>query len=293
MQKPKSLKERFATGEFVVSVQIDPPTSGKLFKFRRLLGQLHRAGVEVVDVNSSRRISHDSIHLSTELARRRKKFEVIPHVTLRDSSLNSLLNRVLTSYTWSGGRVHNFLVVRGDPFEKNQAPMPGVYETDSAGAIRAFHEILRVGKGLDLAFAAAVNQNERHKEEGPRLVEKQKAGADFFMSQPVFNIEQANGLLDLCSVHVSVPLVVGIWPLLATKPVDTISAGEIPGVVLPPEVRSAAITVVRDEKSLVRWGTERALELIRYIKASGKAQGIYIVAPSRDPLLLLELLKEV
>ena len=148
------------TEDFVVSVQIDPPASRELEEFKSVIAALLAIGVRIVDINSSRRISHDSIQLAVALAQ--IGLTTIPHVTTRDSSVNGLLNQIFSAYEWGG--VRDFLFITGDSYEASQAIIPsrGVFQTDSIGAIDACNKHLRKNPKLQLALSlyAAVNQNE-------------------------------------------------------------------------------------------------------------------------------------
>lgn len=288
-----NLLDRMAGGEFLISIQIDPPGTNKTAEFKNVVDQLIASGVELVDINSSRRISHDSIQLATALAR--CGLDVIPHVTTRDSSINGLINQVFAAYAW--GPVRNFLMIAGDPYEASQAMAPshGVFQTDAVGALRAFDTHLRKNDKLllDITLAAATNQNESDlTREGKRIQEKQSAGADFFMSQPVFSKNQALHLFDFYQTHSRKPLLVGIWPLINPKTARAIREGRIVGVVLPDEIYQEAHGR-EDETEFERWGIEKAYALIEWIRKSKKAQGVYIVAPLRNPLLLNDLFQKI
>ena len=287
----KTLLTRMQNGEFLVSIQIDPPDAGSTAEFRAALHDLDRAGAKLIDINSSRRVSHDSIQLAVMLAQR--GFEAIPHVTTRDSSINGLLNQVLAAYEW--GSVRNFLVITGDPYEAAQAVIPsrGVFQTDAAGAIKAFDKHLRKHpqRKLPVTFAAAVNQNERDlAKEGKQICEKESAGADFFMSQPVFDRVQAQHLFDFYGQHSERPLLVGVWPFAKFKTVEAIAAGRIVGVELPDGLHHEAAMSSDSDDELLGWSIKRTFSLIEFLRESGRARGVYIVAPSRNPLLLIGLI---
>ena len=281
-------------GKFIISIQIDPPRKKELDEFNKMIDDLMAAGVGVVDINSSRSLSHDSIQLAVALAQ--KGLKAMPHITTRDSSINGLANQIFAAYSW--GNVDDFLLIAGDPYEASQAMIPshGVFQTDSADAIRALNKHLRKDKKLKLniSFAAAVNQNDPDlASEGKRLKEKEAAGTDFFMSQPVFSEEQASGLFDFYHSYSKKPLIVGIWPMVNQRTSDTIRDGRIVGVEIPDKVYEEANLHCGTETDLQNWGLEEAYKLIEFIRLSGEVQGVYIVAPPRNPLLLLGLLEKI
>lgn len=281
-------------GEFVISVQIDPPAvSSDIVYFRKALRTLKRYGVWLVDINSSRRISHDSVDLSLVLSG--MGFATIPHITARDNSVNGILNKILVAYSW--GNVRNFLIITGDPYDTRHAlvPSPGVFQADAIGVLHAIDKYLRREKTppCRIKLAAAVNQNaEDIGREGERLKQKIRAGVDFFMSQPVFNEQQLYHLVDFYRRYSAKPLLVGIWPLLYPRTLELIESGLVTGVALPHEIYEEGKRL-DDEEDLLAWGMENALRLIETIREEHLAQGVYIVAPSRNPLSLTALLQRL
>lgn len=289
MKEKISLKERLAGDEFLVSVQIDPPNRGPIAGFKSKMQRLAQIGVSLVDVNSSRRISHDSIQLACAL--NRFGFEVIPHVTTRDSSLNGIINQILAAYHWY--HVKNYLLITGDPYDPSRAVIPfgGVFQVDSVGAIYLIDKYLRRGKDfIDVVLSAAVNQNEEDlKKEGDRIKQKEAVGTDFFMSQPVFNSKQAERLLDFYLKHSCKPLVVGIWPLISLKTVEVVKKGCVVGVKVPDEVVKGLSRYKNDPRSVAQAAVDLSKDTILFLKKTKKVKGVYLVAPFRDPLAVEDL----
>ena len=287
----RSINERLASKEFLVSVQIDPPKPDQFDDFRKTINVLADIGVDLVDVNSSRRLCHDSLLLAAYL--KNLGLEVIPHITTRDSTINGLLSQMAAANQLQ--KIKNFLVITGDayPVGSTLANSPGVFECDSVGLIGIAAEKLKLTAGLDLTLLAAVNQNNPDlEEEKLRLKQKIVAGAGMFMSQPVFDEEQLEALLKLYAYHTSLPLLVGIWPLVDIKTMRAIEEGKVTGVVIPESVSAESKEFGRDAESLRSWGLMKALQLVQAAK-DRMAEGVYIVAPSRQPLQILDFLKEV
>ncbi|MBI2637422.1 MAG: hypothetical protein HYW88_00845, partial [Candidatus Sungbacteria bacterium] len=112
------------------------------------------------------------------------------------------------------------------------------------------------------------------------------------MSQPVFDAEQASNLFDFYGAYSSKPILVGVWPLMHLKTIENIKAGAIDGVSLSDEACHGLLDNFTNEHELREQSIAKTIELLRYVKSSGKAAGVYIVAPSRNPLLLLPCLKK-
>ncbi len=284
------LLSRLLDDEFVISAQIDPPGTSDINDLHQELTALRVAGINVVDINSSRRLSHDSLQLSTHIANI-FGLDVIPHIALRDAPLHTLMKQILATYTMSN--VRSFLVVSGDPYEIT-TPSQRTLQVNTANAIRTFDGHLRKSNlALNIEFAAAVNQNENDLDrEGQRLEAKVAAKTDFFMSQPVFTQEQAEQTFCFYRQHTSKPLIMGIWPLVSVRTVENIRAGKVTGVTIPDHTYESAITFGSSE-SLREWSAIEAVKLIEYIRRNQLAQGVYLVAPLRKPSQLVNLVEMV
>lgn len=287
-----NLLERIWAEEFVVSIQLDPPISSHFTPFADMVKELMKHGVDTVDINSSRRTSYDSLQLAAELAR--WGLEVIPHVTTRDSSMNGLVNQLLAAHSIS--RVRHALVITGDPYEGSRPAMVesrGVFQTDSVGALELFRTHFKESQKaiLDFTFAAAVE--EYLPRDSDRMKAKIAAGAEFFMSQPVFNVEDAKQFMKEYRRASSAPVLVGIWPLTSWKTVEAIYNGRIPGVLISANDHAYAEGLKDDEEKLAEWGFEQAEKVVKFLREHTKADGVYIVAPSRNPLTVLKLFKKI
>ncbi|MBI2039723.1 methylenetetrahydrofolate reductase [Candidatus Microgenomates bacterium] len=283
------LTKKLNNGEFVISVQIDPPSAPVIGELEKNLDQLIKIGVNLFDINSSRRFSYSSIFLAQSLSC--LGVRVLPHVTPRQRSVNSLVPEIVLSHNVY--HIDDFLVITGDPFNKKPKidfSAQNFTSTDSIRVLSTFNSVLRNILGLKVSLGAAVNQNEDDlTKEGRRVLAKEEAGVDFFMSQPVFNYEQTKELVNFYRQFSSKPMVVGIWPLIYESMVEKIKAGSIEGVVVPEDVYDQS----KQQSDLRNWGLTQAGHLIEDLKHNPDIQGVYIVAPARNPLHLTDLLARV
>lgn len=260
-------------------------------EFLDTLLALKQAGVNVIDINSSRGKKDQIVLTSTQLAGQAQKkfgFETIPHVTTRDMSLAGLINEIETTFALGG--VTDFLIITGDPHDSDQNfPHTGVFEVDAIGAIKALNKYLKPRDAFSLA--GAINQNEPETE-AERVKRKIDAGADFLMSQTIFGIPQAKQAAEFCDKHVSPkPFMIGVWPIVRQKTVEAIRKGRVVGVVLDDETFAEVSRYFGDDKALEKWGLERAAETVAFIRDNRLAAGAYLVAPSHNPLLSVEILR--
>lgn len=290
LQENRELLVRMQDREFLKSIQIDPPKTNSQDELFSDIRQLVQAGVRLVDINASRRLSFDSIQLASSLTH--VGLQVIPHVTTRDGSLPSLLNKVLAAYALSD--IRNILVVSGDPYDPAICDGNGIFQRDSLYVLKEIDSHLRNSQlALNLTLGAAVNQDADHEIEGERVEAKVRAGTDFFMSQPIFTAHQAEISYRFYRQHAQKPLIMGVWPLTHIRTVESIRSNKVVGVTIPDETYEEAIYYRDDPLALRTWGIQKASELVRFVEESGMAQGIYIVAPLKKPGQLIDLIQTI
>lgn len=285
------LFDRLESGEFIISAQIDPPSEvapeQTLEKLYEEVPILQNSGIQIADVNSSRRLSHDSISLSYALA---KDFglETIPHITPRDASLLGVMRQVISA----SGEIKNFLIIKGDPHEEDEISK-NVFHSDALGLIETINtELRKDGLGLNIKLGAALNQYNGRAIEAERIKLKEQSGTDFFMSQPVFNEEQASFTYEFFKKHSSKPLILGIWPIISARALESIHAGKITGVKIPESVYEKYLAI-KDPEEFRKFGIDVAAKLINLIKDQNRAKGVYIVAPLRKPSRIAEVLTKL
>ena len=292
------LRRAIIAKRWVTSVQLDPFQSANSKRLKKLLQELSKIGVSVVDVNSSRKgIKQDSVAMASGIQREVKNMIAIPHVTSRDSLVDAVLSQILGAYTWAG--VKNILVVRGDPKEMDDAhnTIPGVYQLDSPELIRLL-DYMRRDRKMDLFIGCAFCQTHQTEEtkmtEWERLQKKIAFGADFIMTQPVFYRSGWEEEIENMRRLFSRPFMVGLWPIFDEGTFMALKSGKVTGVVLPAETREM---LEKNWKNRIAMQSEWILEMFEKMRGMGVA-GVYIVAPFRKKhyagfLKFLKMLKQV
>lgn len=291
-EKPSGIAARFAAGEFVVSMQLDPPkgtdpeaviAAARTF---RQSGQVH-----TVDINSNplAHLHMDSLWMS--LLCEREGIETIPHVTPRDASLMGLTGNLLGA--WSLG-IKNVLVITGDPSQQgDHAGSTDVYQTDSVGLVKVIHDLNEgrdvsgnpVGTPPNFFVGVAVNPNEPDLDrEIERFRRKVENGANFAMTQVFFEWGAWERFLERFGEPLPIPVMVAIWPLTSHRLAQRVHH-EVPGIVVPDEVLSL---LERAGPRARAEGFALARELLA--EARRRAQGAYVIAPFKNPITALELL---
>jgi homocysteine S-methyltransferase len=279
--------------EFVVSIQLDPPlgaNNGGLLEAGRAIKASGKA--QLVDVNDNPRARARMSGMMASVAIEREcGIETIPHLTPRDTAIAGLESQLLGAHAEG---VRNVLAVTGDPHEEGDYPgARGVYDFDAIGLTRLIAGLNRGedfhGRSIDAPTSffvgVAVNPSADDLDlELERFERKLEAGAQFAMTQVLFDLTYLDSFLAHFGGSSPIPLLVGIWPMPSHQLAVRVH-NEVPGMLVPEPVQErlrAAGTNATDE------GRALARELIA--ESREKAAGVYLVAPFRRPLGILDVL---
>jgi methionine synthase / methylenetetrahydrofolate reductase(NADPH) len=289
---PTELERLLAAGEFVVSVQLDPPLGGSIEGLVGAAAAVRESGrAQVVDVNDNPRARARMSGLMASVAiTQGAGIEVVPHLTPRDSTLAGLESLLLGAHA-SG--VRNVLAVTGDAPEQGDYPGSGsVYDVDAIGLVEL---MTRLNAGVDFHGRAidaptsffpgvAVNPTADDLElEAERFRLKVNAGARFAMTQVLFDLTYLESFLERIGGS-PIPLLVGVWPIRSLDLAVRVH-NETPGIVVPEHVQERYLAAGPDAAAV---GVELVQGLIE--DARSLAAGVYVVAPFRRPLGVLDVL---
>ncbi|HUZ83772.1 MAG TPA: bifunctional homocysteine S-methyltransferase/methylenetetrahydrofolate reductase [Gaiellales bacterium] len=287
------LAARLERGEWVVSVELDPPKGANLDRLAAVTEALHRSGrVDVFDVNDNplARARMSSL-MTSALLQQRLGVETIPHLTPRDASVRGLESQLLGAHA-SG--IRNLLAVTGD------APTPGdrggsdaTYQVDAIGLVEIVdalnHGRDRAGKVIDAAtaFFVGVAVNPTAEDVGlelERFHRKVAAGARFAMTQVLFDLDPLRRMLDLMGGAPPVPILVGVWPVTSHALALRLH-NEVPGITIP---RGLLDRFERAGADAAREGVAVAREV--YAAAREWTAGAYVVPPFGQPEAVLDVI---
>jgi len=292
-EEPTELARLFAAGEFVVSVQLDPPLGGSVAGLIDAARTIRESGkAHVVDVNDNPRArARMSGMIASAAIQREAGIEVIPHLTPRDSTIAGLESLLLGSHAEG---LRNVLAVTGDAPEAGDYPGTGsVYDVDAIGLVEL---ITRLNEGTDFhgraidaptSFFAGVAVNPTADDlelEVDRFRRKLAAGARFAMTQILFDMEYFHRFFELFGGPSPIPLLVGVWPIRSLELAVRVH-NETPGIVVPEHVQERYRAAGANAPQV---GIDLVHELIA--QAREVAAGVYIVAPFRRPLGILDVL---
>jgi homocysteine S-methyltransferase len=291
---------KIAAGEEVVSVELRPPKGSDPGEFVAAGQKLRRAGVDAVSIPDQARASmRMGVVAAATLLQGRAGLEAVVHYTCRDRNLLGMATDLLGAEALG---VRNLLLVTGDPPRMGPyGEATGVFDIDSIGLANL---VARLNRGRDLggnpmgsrtSFVAGVAVNpgavdlEREKR---RWYWKVDAGADFAVTQPVFEPETLERFLDHAeSEGTRIPVVAGLWPLTSLRDAEFLNY-EVPGIQVPEAIlERMAEAEESGPEAARREGLAVARETIDRIR--GRVEGLQITAPSDRLEPVLELLRDL
>jgi len=292
-EKASRLAQMLASGRFVWSLQIDPQRGASDQANREVVrAVLEERAVDLIDINSSGQgTRQDSLQIAAGIER--MGIETLAHITPRDATVAGILSQVIGAHDWGG--IRNVLVIAGDPPRGDfVAEAKGVYQVDSIGLVRALDRLRhgQVSQGrtttppFQLLIGVAFNQNAPEMEvELARLDDKAAAGADFIMTQPLFDTESWKVLYKRLAARSSLPVFAGVWPLASFRQAVRVNEN-VSGVVVPEAVLERLAEAGPREQEL---GFALAQEVCAELSRGGEAAGLYVVAPFKQPRQALAL----
>ncbi|HEU4456226.1 MAG TPA: bifunctional homocysteine S-methyltransferase/methylenetetrahydrofolate reductase [Longimicrobium sp.] len=285
---------KLARGEFLTTVEIVPPRGINPDAMLEGVRLLKAAGVDGVNVPDGPRAQSRMGALATALLiQQRVGIEPVIHYCCRDRNLLGMLSDLLGAQALG---LRNFLFITGDP--PKMGPYPDATAVFDIDAIGLTNLAARLNRGLDpggnvlgepTSFVIGVGVNpgaEDFEHEMRRFYWKVDAGAEYAITQPVFDLRQLERFVrHIDREGLKIPIVAGIWPLVSARNAEFL-ANEVPGVVVPEEVMARMRRASAEGKEQ---GTEEGTRIAREMLADarGMIQGVQVSAPfGRVPLAL-------
>ncbi len=233
---------KIARGEFVTSVEVLPPKGCDAQKTLESIALLKEAGVDAVNIpDGPRAQTRMSAQATAVLVENEVGIEAVLHYCCRDRNLLGMMSDLLGAAALG---LHNLLIITGDPPKMGPYPdATAVFDIDSIGLTNMVNRLNHgldlgnnpIGKPTSFSIGVGVNPGAVNLEEEIRRFEwKVEAGAEYAITQPVFDTEQLRNFLEKIA-HVKIPIVAGIWPLVSFRNAEFLH-NEVPGVNVTPEI---------------------------------------------------------
>jgi methionine synthase / methylenetetrahydrofolate reductase (NADH) len=295
---PPSAGAGFLAGwgkELVVTVELDPPKGLDCAKVLAGSRALKEAGADAINLaeNPLARVRMGNLALAS-LVRREVGIEVIAHVTCRDRNLIGLQSDLMGASLLG---VSSILAVTGDPASLGEdAGASSVFDLNSFTLIKLLSDLNRgvnalgspIGSGTGFTIGAAFNPNTQKMEtQVARLAKKVANGASFAQTQPIYDLERLDAMLEQTG-PLGIPVLPGVLPLVSGRNAEFLH-NEVPGIVIPEEIRARMAGRVGEDG--VREGLAIAREFID--AALGRVGGFYLIPPFGKYQIAVELVRYI
>lgn len=280
---PSKLSQKLSSGEFVFSVEMDPPRGLSTHKLLAGASLLADAGADVINIADSpmarMRMSPWAV---CSLIQREFGIETVLHFPTRGRNLLRVQGDLLAAHAMD---IRNVFVVMGDPTEIGDYPEAmDDYDLVPSGLIHLIkcgfnvgidHAGVEIGQPTSFFVGCALDLIPQDVEREVRnLHRKIKSGADFILTQPIYQPEMAEILIiEYENRHgkLMTPILGGVLPLFGHRHASFLH-NEVPGIIIPDEIQRR----IKDAgENAPQEGVRIASELIEQMRAW--AQGIYLM----------------
>jgi methionine synthase / methylenetetrahydrofolate reductase (NADH) len=281
-REEKSPLARKLGKQFVVSVELDPPKGadpGRIVDRAQYCKESEVDAINVADgPRASARMSAQSLCV---LLQNKVGIDTILHYTCRDRNLLGIQSDLLGAYALG---LRNILAITGDPPKLGDYPdATAVYDVDSIGLIRIMDHLNHgcdlagnlIGPALGIHIGCGADPSKPDwDKEIRRLEAKVRAGAEYVMTQPVYDPATVEKFLSAVT-HLGVPIMIGILPLYSHRNAEFLH-NEVPGMRIPDDIRERMHKAGSGEAAQLE-GVAIAQDALR--AARDLAQGVYIMPP--------------
>ncbi|MGP4062779.1 bifunctional homocysteine S-methyltransferase/methylenetetrahydrofolate reductase [Halobacillus sp. H74] len=266
-----------------IIVELDPPKKLNTERFLKGAKALQEAGVDSITL-ADNSLASPRISNSTMASIIKSKYNVDPlvHIACRDRNLIGLQSHLLGLHTLG---IHQVLAVTGDPTKIGDFPgATSVYDLSSFDLIHYIKQLNKgisfsgksLGENTSFSVAAAFNPNVRNLNRAVGRMEKKISyGADYFISQPVFNEKQLVEVYE-ATKHVDAPIYIGIMPLTSVRNAEFLH-NEVPGMTLSADILERMEQAGDNKAQAQAEGISIAKSLID--TAMDLFNGIYLITP--------------
>ena len=224
LERRSRLGAKLAAGEFVTMVEIVPPKGTDVRKEVEGARFLKSVGVDAINIpdspRASARISNQALSL---IVQREVGIEAILHYTCRDRNVLGIQSDLLGA---AATGIRNLICITGDPPKMGNYPdATAVFDVDAIGLVNIVHNLNRgldlggnpIGAGTGFVIGVGANPGLPNiDEEIRRFAYKVEAGAEYVVTQPVFDLALLASFLKRIE-HCRIPVVAGIWPLVSVR----------------------------------------------------------------------------
>ena len=281
IEKRSLLGRKLSAGEFVTMVEIVPPKGIDIRKEVEGARFVKSVGVDAINIpdspRASARMSNQALSL---LIQKDVGIETVLHYTCRDRNVLGIQSDLLGA---AATGIRNLICITGDPPKMGNYPdATAVFDVDAIGLVNIVHNLNRgldlggnpIGTGTSFVIGVGANPGLNDMdEEIRRFAYKVEAGAEYVVTQPVFDLSLLENFVRRIE-HCRIPVVAGIWPLVSVRNAEFMKNElrvSVPDSILERMARAQTPEAAREE------GVAIAREML--IAARQMVQGAQISAP--------------
>ncbi len=248
LAEKSSLGRKLAEGKFVKLIEMTPPKGFDLSATVEKAKICAAAGIDAINIPDGPRASCRISQIITAIEIQEKAgIETVVHCCARDRNLISLQSMILGCMAKN---LRNILFVTGDPPKLGDYPFSsGVFDVDSIGMVKLQNRLNRgvdvggqaLGSNIQTAIVSGVGADPNAVDmtrEYRRLEEKVSAGAEFVITQPVFDPPTLLKFLRNVRQNFGIPVIAGVWPFASYRNA-LFMKNEVPGVIVPEWIMNA------------------------------------------------------
>ncbi len=284
LSKDKSrLARRLHDKHFVTFVELLAPRGVDAQKEIDKARELNYYGVDIINIPDGPRASARMSAMAMALQiQKESQIETVLHFVCRDRNVIGMQSDLMGAYSLG---LKNILAITGDPPKLGNYPdATAVFDVDAIGLVNILY---RLNNGMDISgspigdktgFFVGVGANPGAINldfEIERLNYKVEAGAEYIVTQPVFDIDVFENFMDRIS-NIKVPVIAGLWPLVSYRNAEFMN-NEVPGVNVPDVIMKRMEKYKDDKEASLKEGIEISIEVLD--KLYKNIAGLQISAP--------------
>ena len=281
LKERSRLGAKIALGEFATMVEIVPPKGIDIRKEVEGARFLKSVGVDAINIpdspRASARMSNQALSL---LVQQEVGIEAVLHYTCRDRNVLGIQSDLLGAAAIG---IRNLICITGDPPKMGNYPdATAVFDVDAIGLVNIVHNLNRgldigsnpIGTGTAFVIGVGANPGVPNMDEEIRRFEyKVEAGAEYAVTQPVFDLSLLENFVRRIE-HCRIPVLAGIWPLVSVRNAEFMKNElrvSVPDAILSRMAKAASPEAAREE------GIAIAREMLVAVREI--VQGAQISAP--------------
>lgn len=281
--------EKLNNNEFVTIIELSSPMNTDISKAIDGARICKENNIDLVTFPDSpmSRVRVDSTIISAKI-KREIGIDVMPHICCRDKNTNAIRSSLIGSHIEN---IRNILAITGDPIsDASKVETKSVFNLNSFKLMKLIKDMNNdVFIDDNIAIGGALNLNVRNKDaEFKRMLKKIENGANFFLTQPIYD-DDAIEFLKKIKSETEVKILGGLMPIVTYKNAQFLN-NELPGVKIPDKYMNMfREDMTKEEAENV--GINISVEIGKKLKEI--CDGLYLVTPFNRVSMLMEIIKKI